>query len=77
MIKRKGDENSVSVENLFIGKPYVNALGESLKHFNPTSINLSSVKNNEDGVVKIIETLKPSIERLELGSSSIDEKVIK
>lgn len=77
LIKRKGDENWVTVENLYIGKSYVNALGESLKYFSPTSINLSSVKNNEDGVVKIIETLKPNIERLELGSSSVDSKAIK
>ena len=35
------------------------------------------LKTNEDGVIKIIETLKPNIERLELESSSIDEKAVK
>ena len=58
LIKRKGVEGEIKVNNSQLGSTYLKALTQSMKHLDPKSVIVSNIKENENGIIDIVDQLK-------------------
>lgn len=75
LVKRKGKENEINIDNYNIGDRYGKALSSSIKHVKPKALFLSS-NNNTNGIMNIINNLNEQCEKLDLSNNFVNSKTI-
>jgi len=75
LIKRKGKENEINIDNYNIGDRYAKALSSSIKHVKPKALLLSS-NNNTHGIMNIIHNLNEQCEKLDLSNNFVNGKTV-
>ncbi|CAI2379577.1 unnamed protein product [Moneuplotes crassus] len=71
LIKRKGNPDVVDVNYLQLGKTYMKALTKSMKHLKVRDVKIQNIKENEKGVIQIIDALKKFCENIKLLNTTL------
>lgn len=58
LIKRKGVEGEIKVNNSHLSSTYLKALTQSMRHLDPKSVSVMNIKENEEGIIDIVDQLK-------------------
>lgn len=58
LIKRRGKEDQIVVNSSQLGNTYLQALTKSMKHLDPKDVKIFNVKENEKGIIDIVDNLK-------------------
>lgn len=66
LIKRKGKEDEIFINSSQVGNTYLKALTKSMKHLDPKDVKIFNVKENEQGIIDIVDNLKKGCETLDL-----------
>ena len=71
LIKRKGKADEIKINYLQIGGSYLKALTKSMKQLDLKEVNIHNIKENEPGIINVIETLKKTCESLKFVDSNL------
>lgn len=76
LIKRRGKEDQIVVNSSQLGNTYLQALTKSMKHLDPKDVKIFNVKENEKGIIDIVDNLKKGCETLDFKDSTLGKEAI-
>lgn len=77
LIKRRGEEGEIDANASQLGSTYLQALTKSLKHLDPKTIRIENVRENEDGIIGIVDNLKKGLVTLDFSNSTLTIKSVR
>jgi hypothetical protein len=58
LIKRRGSESHMELNQSQIGSTYLKAMTASMNHLELKDIKVRNIKENEPGIIEVIKTIK-------------------